>query len=109
MQDVHIASENISSENRRIPLPLRNDTMLGVCAALGEDLGFNPNYLRVVIGSLVIFNITWAVVTYLTLGIIVAASRLLFPQRRQAASNTGAEQAIVEANDAAAAPESIAA
>ncbi len=27
-------------------LPLRNDTILGVCEALGQDFGFNPTWLR---------------------------------------------------------------
>ena len=28
-------------------LMLRNDTILGVCEAIGTDFGFNPNWLRV--------------------------------------------------------------
>ena len=28
------------------PLPLRNDTILGVCEAIGQDFGFNPLWLR---------------------------------------------------------------
>ena len=28
------------------PLPLRNDTILGVCEAIGRDFGFQPLWLR---------------------------------------------------------------
>jgi hypothetical protein len=28
-------------------LMLRNDTILGVCEAIGQDFGINPNWLRV--------------------------------------------------------------
>ena len=44
------------------PLPLRGDTMLGACEALGQDFGFNPNWLRIVLGSLVLWNAQYAVV-----------------------------------------------
>ena len=30
----------------------RDDTLLGVCFALGEDFGFNPVYLRVPLGEI---------------------------------------------------------
>ena len=109
MQDVQTAADNLSSDERPVPLPLRNDTMLGVCAALGEDLGINANYLRVAIGSMVIFNVVWAIGLYLALGVIVGASRLLFPARRVPASHRAAGRPTPEANDAAAAPESLAA
>lgn len=61
------------------PLPLRSDTFLGVCEAIGQDLGFNPNWLRVLFGSLLLWNPVAVVATYLGLGAVVALSRWLFP------------------------------
>ena len=37
-------------------LPFRGDTMLGVCEGIGQDLGFNPIYLRLVFASLFYFD-----------------------------------------------------
>ena len=65
-----------------VPLPLRSYTLLGVCEAIGEDFGFNANYLRVPLGAIVVFNIWAAVGAYLALGVVVLASRLLFPTRK---------------------------
>ena len=62
-------------------LPFRSDTMLGVCEALGQDFGFNPDWLRVALGSLVLWNPLGAFGIYLALGMIVALSRLMAPQR----------------------------
>ena len=65
------------------PLPLRGDTMLGACEALGQDFGFNPNWLRVVLGSLVLWNPWGAFGIYLGLAAVVGVSRLLAPPRRE--------------------------
>ncbi|MEN3971418.1 PspC domain-containing protein [Sphingomicrobium sp. XHP0235] len=60
-------------------LLLRNDTLLGVCKGLGEDFGFNPTFLRVAL----ILPLFWfpveMVAIYLALGVVVFASRALFP------------------------------
>ncbi len=69
-------------DNTNTPLPLRNDTILGVCEAIGEDLGFNPNFLRIALCVLVIWSPTVSFAIYFGLGALVAASRLLFPDRR---------------------------
>ena len=62
-------------------LMLRNDTILGVCEAIGTDFGFNPNWLRVAFCVPMFWNPTLVMASYLGLGIIVAATRLLFPDR----------------------------
>lgn len=62
-------------------LPLRSDTMLGVCEAIGQDFGFHPNWLRLALGSLVLWSPWAALGIYLGLGAIVALSRLVAPQR----------------------------
>jgi phage shock protein C len=67
-------------------LLLRDDTMLGVCQGLGEDFGFNPIWLRIAFGALLLVNPIAVVGTYLGLGVLVAASRLLFPRRRVSAA-----------------------
>lgn len=69
-----------------VPLPLRSSTFLGVCEAIGEDFGFNANYLRVPLGAIVVINVWAAVGAYLALGLIVLASRLLFPRRQAVGS-----------------------
>ncbi|MEA3036419.1 MAG: hypothetical protein QOH04_2191 [Sphingomonadales bacterium] len=63
-------------------LLLRDDTMLGVCQGLGEDFGFNPIWLRMAFGALLLINPIAVVGTYLGLGLLVATSRLVFPARR---------------------------
>ena len=78
-----------------VPLPLRSYTFLGVCEAIGEDFGFNANYIRVPLGAIVVFNIWAALGAYLALGVVVLASRLLFPPRRS-------DEAVEAASPAAA-------
>jgi phage shock protein PspC (stress-responsive transcriptional regulator) len=65
-------------------LLLRDDTMLGVCQGLGEDFGFNPIWLRIAFGSMLLINPIAVVGTYLGLGVLVATSRLIVPARRAA-------------------------
>lgn len=64
----------------------RSDTMLGVCQAIGDDFGFNANYLRVALAIAVVFNIEYAAMAYIALGAVVLATRLVFPTRRAAAA-----------------------
>jgi phage shock protein PspC (stress-responsive transcriptional regulator) len=59
------------------PLPLRNDTILGVCEAIGQEFGFNPLWLRLAFIPPLFFSITMTVAVYLGLGLIVAATRWL--------------------------------
>lgn len=63
-------------------LPLRTHTLLGACEAVGEDFGFNPLFLRVPFAMAVLFSPTIAIGAYLVLGLVVAASRLLFPNAK---------------------------
>lgn len=69
----------MSATNDTTALPLRTHTLLGVCEAVGEDFGFNPLFLRVPFSMAVLFSPAIAVGAYLVLGLIVAASRLIFP------------------------------
>jgi phage shock protein C len=63
-------------------LPLRDDTLLGVCEALGEDLHFNPLWLRIALAGLLLWNPVAVVSFYLAAGILVAVSRWLYPRPR---------------------------
>ena len=63
----------------------RDDTFFGVCQAIGEDLGFSPNLLRIAFAVGVFFNPVGAIAAYALLGMVVLATRLLFPQPRSAA------------------------
>jgi phage shock protein C len=61
-------------------LPLRNHNILGVCEAIGEDFGFSPVLLRILFAVSVLWSPMIAICTYLALGVVVLASRLLFPE-----------------------------
>ena len=77
----------MTNDEQNVALPLRSQTVLGVCEAIGEDFGFNANYLRVALGAVVVFNIWAALAAYLGLGLVVLASRLLFPKATPAKSD----------------------
>jgi len=80
-----IQTEQPAVDERNVALPMRNDTMLGICQGLGEDLGIHPNLLRVMFGAIVFFDVKLAIVAYLTVGIFVAASRYFFPKPKPTA------------------------
>ncbi|MBN8830735.1 MAG: PspC domain-containing protein [Sphingomonadales bacterium] len=61
----------------------RHDTLLGICQALGEDLGVNPTWFRASLATLVFFSLGAAVAVYLGVGAIVLASRLLYRAPRK--------------------------
>ena len=68
------------------PSVLASDrTLLGVCEALGEDLGFNPIFLRIPFGIGLMLNPVAVVATYLGLGLLVAFTRYLAPNPKPAA------------------------
>ena len=62
-------------------LVLRNDTILGVCEAIGQDFGFNPNWLRIAFCAPIYWNPALVIGVYLALGVLVAATRYAFPDR----------------------------
>jgi len=71
----------MDSHDNRIALPLRPHTILGVCEAIGEDFGFNPVILRILLAAMVVASPTSAFATYFALGVVVLVSRMLFPER----------------------------
>jgi len=83
----------MESQVNQVALPLRSHTILGVCEAVGEDFGFNPVFLRILFAASVMWSPMVAIGAYLGLGVVVMASRLLFP-RVQGEASSG--EAIVE-------------
>ena len=79
MQHAPTQDRDGQAKARRTPLPLRDDTILGVCEALGEDFRFNPIWLRAALAAGLLWNPAAIVGIYLGLAAIVAISRLLFP------------------------------
>ena len=62
------------------PLPFRAHTILGVCEGIGEDFGISPMWLRIPLAASVLVSPLWAIAAYLALGVIVFASRMVFPK-----------------------------
>ena len=83
----------MDAQQNQVALPLRAHTILGVCEAIGEDFGFNPNLLRIPLAASVLYSPLWAVVAYLALGAVVLASRLVFPSAKPAAAEAQAQPA----------------
>jgi phage shock protein C len=69
----------MEAQENQVALPLRSDTILGVCEALGQDFGFHPNFLRIPFAASVLWSPIWAIGAYLALGLVVLASRWLAP------------------------------
>ena len=80
----------------------RDDTMFGICQAIGEDFGFSPNWLRVGFAIALFFAPVSVIIAYFALGVVVMVSRLLVRGSRKAkAEAIGAGAAPARAdNDA---------
>ena len=66
------------------------DRLFGICQAAGEDLHISPFYLRVGLIALLFFGPWLALGAYAGLGLLVGASRLLFPKPCAAKAAVGA-------------------
>lgn len=77
----------------------RHDTILGVCEGLGQDFGFNANWLRLALSFALLFSPVAILSAYVGLGVLVLASRLLFPARRTAAQAAAQPSAPAAQND----------
>ena len=78
---------------------LRNDTILGTCQAIGDDFGFNANWLRVPLAASLLASPVGAIALYLALSVVVLLSRLVFRIKVAPAAAVAAEPAAIEAND----------
>ena len=63
----------------------RDDTFFGVCQAIGEDLGFNSNYLRIAFALPLLYAPLATIAAYLALAVVVLLTRLIVPNPRRAA------------------------
>src|SRR3546814_8785336 len=59
----------------------RRDTFFGICEAVGQDFGFNPLYLRLAFIAPLFFFPVQTFAAYFALGLVVLASRLIFPAK----------------------------
>jgi len=91
----------MDTQDDQIALPLRSHTIFGVCEAIGEDFGFNPVFLRVPFAATVLWSPMIAIGAYLALGLVVLASRLLFPERRAIQAPTATVSAANEQDELA--------
>lgn len=62
----------------------RDDTFFGVCEALGQDFGFNANWLRAAFGVALIWSPVATLGCYAAVGLLVAFSRLIVRNPRPA-------------------------
>ena len=95
-------------ENAQPSLLTRDDTFFGVCQGLGEDLGFSPQYLRIVLALLLFWNPLAALGAYAAGGLVVLLTRTLAPEPSRAAAagpdaeaETAAERIEADGDDAA--------
>jgi phage shock protein PspC (stress-responsive transcriptional regulator) len=92
-------SEQMEAQVNQVALPLRSHTILGVCEAIGEDFGFNPVLLWIPFAASVIYSPTMAIAAYFALGLVVLASRLLFPKAKAKPESLVAHDEPVAANE----------
>lgn len=84
----------------RFPKPTlltRDDTLLGVCEALGRDFGFNPFFLRALLGGLLLWNPVAIIGGYLAAAVILGVVRWIYPDPAQPAPTEAAPAAAAEA------------
>lgn len=75
----------------------REDTLLGVRQGLGEDFGFQSNWLRLALAAVLLVSLLTAIGAYLVLGAVVLLGRLGWPANVTAATPVAA--LAVAAND----------
>ncbi|MEH3047868.1 PspC domain-containing protein [Sphingomonas adhaesiva] len=77
--------------------PARNDNLFGVCAAVGEDFGFDPLWLRIAFAVALLFDLEHVLMAYAALGALVLVSRLAFRTPKRTAVATPAAAEVIEA------------
>lgn len=88
-------------EDAKPNLFTRDDTLFGVCQGIAEDCGFNPLWLRLALTPVLFVSPIGAVGAYAAAGLVVLASRLLFPDPRPAPAAAAAArpEPLVAANE----------
>ena len=72
-------NEDMSMTTPQPSLFTRPDTFFGVCQGVGDDVGIHPNLLRVAFGMAFFFLPVATVAVYVGLGLVVLATRTLYP------------------------------
>ncbi|QPQ55756.1 PspC domain-containing protein [Allosphingosinicella flava] len=67
----------------------RDDTFLGICQGLGEDLGISPDLFRVAMIPALFFFPVQTLAAYFGTGAVVLFSRLVFPAAPRVRKGTG--------------------
>jgi phage shock protein C len=91
MQETATAQVAAEPASKAAPLPLRGDTFLGVCEALGEDTRIPADLFRIAFAALLFWSMGLALAVYLGLGAVIALSRWLFPTTKAVASPASQE------------------
>ena len=63
----------------KTPVFERQAAIFGVCEALGEDFGISANWFRLALAPLMIVSPLWTLAGYFLVGMLVMATRLLWP------------------------------
>jgi phage shock protein PspC (stress-responsive transcriptional regulator) len=95
------ASHKDETMTSQTPLPLRSDTILGVCEAIGQDFGFNPLWLRLAFVLPVFISPMYAIGAYLALGAVVATTRYFAPNKPASEQVVDAKAVLVEQEELA--------
>ena len=66
----------------RTPIYSRAEPIFGICEALGDDLGVNPDWFRVALAPLLFLNPIGTIVGYFATGLFLLALRLFMPDVR---------------------------
>jgi phage shock protein PspC (stress-responsive transcriptional regulator) len=77
-------TDHAAQIDQTTPATHARDNLFGICAALGEDFGFDPMWLRLAFAVALLFDLEKVLMTYAALGVVVLVSRLLFPNRKPA-------------------------
>jgi hypothetical protein len=80
---------------------LRHDTIFGTCQTIGDEFGFNPNWLRAPLAAAILASPTGAIGFYLGLSIVVLVASFVFRSKATPAlaNVSPAQQHEIEAND----------
>ena len=76
----------VQDQETKANLFFRDDTIFGVCEGLGEEFGFNANFLRVPFAAGILWNPVAIVGIYLALGCALAFARWIYPKPTPAAA-----------------------
>lgn len=95
MSNLTLMPKELNMTNQT-PLPLRHDTILGVCEAIGQDFGFNPIWLRLAFIAPVFIAPMAAIAAYLALGALVAAVHYFFPNQPASDQVVDVKATVVE-------------